>query len=114
MRTSFLTGLGDFWMAHFLPFQVSARVFCTFFLADRPTAKHLLVDGQEMPVSSLSGWLAGFGVAWIFQLEPFHSSASGFWLPPVCAKPTARHLVAEMQETPLSWLNVAPAGAGAG
>jgi hypothetical protein len=53
----------------------------------------------------------------IFQLEPFHSPASGTCLPPDplppdCVSPTARHLVGEMQETAVSSLKVAPAGAG--
>ena len=53
-----------------------------------------------------------FGVAWMVQVVPFQTSASVRNAPPVENWPTASHAVADVQETPLSWLLVAPDGIG--
>jgi hypothetical protein len=103
--------LGVAWLVQLLPFQASASVALVVPVADEPTASHTVAEKQETPRSPLEVWLVALGVAWMVQVLPFQTSAR-VWnvLPPVENWPTASHAVADVQETPASWLLVAPAG----
>ena len=71
-------GLGVVWIAHFAPFQRSARVLLgkEFVVEYPPTAVHALPALHETEVSPASVVPAGSGVVWMAQLVPFHRSAS--------------------------------------
>src|SRR6185437_6658983 len=107
-------GLGVFWMTHFLPFHSSASVLLTSLESlELPTAKQLVAEAQDRPVSLLIGLPDGFGVARTFQFLPFHSSLSGDSVAPFSVSPTARQLFADVQTTVSSELICTPPGAGA-
>jgi len=56
---------------------------------------------------------AGFGVVWMLQLVPFHTSASVEGSPALLRyQPTATHALAEVHATPRRSLDVAPEGSG--
>ena len=90
-------------MVQELPFQLSARVCVAPPLVNCPTASH---DDAVLHETSLS-WLAvapaGFGVLWMDQVPPFHTSATVSMVPPLLKLPTASHDDAVLQEMPLSW-----------
>src|SRR6516165_2157256 len=93
-----------------VPFQASASVTLVVPVLEEPTASHAVAEMQETPESPLEAWPAGFWVAWMVQVLPFQTSASVWNVLPVENWPTASHAVAEVHETPSSWLLVAPAG----
>jgi hypothetical protein len=77
-----------------------------------PTAVQA-ADVHETPLSPLAVASVGFEVVWMDQLVPFQRSASVRWVPVLAVKlPTAVQAVADVHETPLSPLAVAPAGFG--
>lgn len=90
------TGLGVGWTFQLLPFQRSASVTSPPLLPDAPTAVQAVADVQLTPSSLAPVAPVGRGgVGWIFQLVPFHRSASG--RPPEL--PTAVHEVADVHDT---------------
>src|SRR6516165_7858794 len=88
-----------------VPFQRSAK--------PSPVAVHWVITKHETPLSSLTALPPGpFGVDWMVQALPFHTSASVAKLGPVLELPTASHTVVFGQVTPLSWLLVWPLALG--
>jgi hypothetical protein len=75
--------------------------------ANVPTAEHAVGAGQETAERSLTDELL-FGGSSKNQLLPFHRSARARACPPLTQWPTARQLVADGQDTPLSVVAVAP------
>ncbi len=109
-------GKGTLWGVQLEPFQDAAS--CTSppeMLPKRPTATQVLAEVQETPPrkSGPSPSPLAAGTLWGLQLEPFQDSASG---PPspglISYQPTARQVLAEVQETPPSPLDFAPLAAG--
>jgi hypothetical protein len=63
-----------------------------------------LADVHDTPASRLYLWPAWFGVGWIVQLVPSQLSAKVRSLPALLYDPTAVQALAEVQDTPDSWL----------
>src|SRR6185437_16046863 len=70
------------WIAHFGPFQCSARVSDLESVRSfSPTAVQEVADEQDTPASTLPSLpVTGFGVAWIVHFVPFQCSARVFLL----------------------------------
>jgi hypothetical protein len=99
-------------MAQLLPFHTSARVAKLGLVNELPTASQELADVHETPASWLLAAPLTLAVDWMDQLLPFHTSASVVVVEPVVDSPTASQALADVQETPLSELLVAPLGLG--
>jgi hypothetical protein len=77
-----------------------------------PTAVHAVADAHDTPDREVYELPVGLGVGWIAQPVPFHRSANAS-VPELLVKyPTAVHAVADVHDTPASWLLLAPAGLG--
>ena len=107
-----LAVLGVLWMAQPDPFQTSARVAESGPVNESPTASQAVAAGQETPPSALFAAPLTFGVDWMVQEPPFQASARVLVAPPLVNCPTASHDDADLHETSLSWLAVAPLGLG--
>lgn len=108
-------GLGVDWTFQLLPFQRSASVRPRPSLSNLPTAVQAVADVQLTPSSSAEVVPVGTEVGWIFQLVPFHRSASGSEPELVRCSPTAVHEVADVHDTPRSRrLSSVSAGLGVG
>ena len=94
-------GLGVAWMDQAVPFQASASVPCRPpLLKEYPVAAQAVADVHDTPLKMLPVAPAGWGVAWIDQLVPFHRSASSTAAPAlltVC--PTAVQAAADEHDT---------------
>ncbi len=97
-----------------VPFHTSANVRPVLLVfVEEPTAVHAVVDVQDTPVRELLVAPAGAGVGRMVQVVPFHDSTSCIGLlGTVKYRPTAVQAVADVQDTPLRELLVAPAGLG--
>jgi hypothetical protein len=108
------TRLGVDWMAHWVPFQCSARVSGVLrLLMELPTAVQADADVQATPLRKENCAPAGLGVALIDQRVPFQRSARGVdasWLLTAC--PTAVHAGGDEQDTLTSALSLARRGLG--
>jgi hypothetical protein len=80
-------GTGVNWIAHRVPFHFSASGSGTRVagLVPEPTAKQVVIVGQDTDTSSLSSTFATFGVGWMTQV----AAAPGSPAPSVAAHPTA-------------------------
>ncbi|HXC45943.1 MAG TPA: hypothetical protein VNU24_04995 [Solirubrobacteraceae bacterium] len=111
-------GRGTLWGVQVEPFQDSASSISPGEVVMKwPTATQALAEVQETP-SRYSGspphMPPGVGTVWGVQVEPFQDSANGpDSLPgPISYQPTAVHVLAEVQETPLSPLDFPALAAG--
>src|SRR5215471_7273660 len=78
-------GLAVAWMLQPVPSHRSASaVLLSSVSVWAPTAVQARAEVQETAKNSLSGWPAGLGTGWIFQLAPVQTSASG-WM---CSAPS--------------------------
>src|SRR5215470_17935429 len=76
---------GVAWMLQPVPFHRSASgVVVPWIPVWAPTAVHARAEVQETAKNPLSGWPAGLGTGWIFQLVPVKTSASGW----ICRAPS--------------------------
>src|SRR5215469_14103989 len=92
-----------------VPSQRSARVPA----AELPTAVHADAEVQDTPFRKPPP--AGFGMAWMLHLAPFHRSATARDTPAVVMlAPTAVQADADVQATPSKPLNAIPDGLGVG
>src|SRR5215469_7306481 len=67
------------WMLQAVPFHRSAsEVLLPWASVWAPTAVQARAEVQETAKNPLSGWPAGLGTGWIFQLAPVQISASGW------------------------------------
>ena len=107
-----LAVLGVLWMAQLDPFQTSASVAELGPVNESPTASQSVAEVQETPPSSLFAAPLTLGVVWMVQELPFQPSARVCVVPPLVDCPTASHDDADLHETSLSWLAVAPPGWG--
>lgn len=103
-------GLGVCTIDHLFPFQRSASVPIAL-LSWEPTAVHRFAEAHHTATSSLETE-PGEGVFRSDHLFPFHRSPSVRFPLPLLYWPTAVQAVGAVQETPWSWLNVAPDGLG--
>jgi hypothetical protein len=72
-------GLAVGWMRQLAPFHRSASgVVVPWVSVWAPTAVQARAEVQETAKNPLSGWPAGLGTGWIFQLVPVQISASGW------------------------------------
>jgi hypothetical protein len=93
-----------------VPFQAAANAPARPW----PTAVQAVADEHDTP-SSWPAPVLGFGVVWIDQVVPFQRSANVPWPPPGSEwSPTAVQAVADVHDTPLSWLADAVAGLALG
>jgi hypothetical protein len=68
---------------------------------------------HDTPLKPLSTAPVGLGVVWIDHPAPFHRSPNVVALWALLTEyPAAAQVVAEVHDTPLSWLDAAPAGLG--
>ncbi len=105
---------GVVWTDQLVPFQRSAKVAVP---VTPPTAMHMVGDGHDTESKPLDP--VSVGVVWIAQAVPFQRSANVTCLPAGAAfgkkaLPTNVQIVAEMHDTPVSWLNAAPLMVGVG
>jgi hypothetical protein len=106
-------GFGTLWIVQLLPFHVSAKLSWCLALTYDPTAVQAVVDGHETPFSWLALAPAGLGVSWTDQLAPSQRSARLTCVPALLVDaPTAVQAVADVHETPFSWLDAPPSGLG--
>ena len=107
-------GWGMGWTAQLVPFQCSANAPLELRVTKNPTAVHELAELHDTAFSSLDSAPLGTRVCWIAQLVPFQRSANIVAVPlEVKDSPTAIHELAEVHDTPSSWLLCAPLGRGA-
>src|SRR5262249_3454230 len=66
--------------------------------SDQPEASQCVADTHETPRSEAPPAPGASGVAWLAELDPFHSSANGIVLG--LPSPTAWHDVVETHEMP--------------
>ena len=94
---------GVAWMDQVFPFHASARGRPLLALLLPPTAMHMVAEAHDTRASELDIAPAGFGVAWMDQVFPFHASARGRLMPllPLAECPAAVQAVAEVHETPV-------------
>lgn len=110
---SVLLGVGM--IAHCSPFQRSARVpSIPLVELETPAAMQALPETQDTEIRPSSGGFVAFGVGSIVHLVPFQCSASVLSPtgPPGLHVPTAVHVLAEVQEIPLSPAETEPGGFG--
>jgi len=89
--------LGEGWIVHLVPFQRSARVRNVPELSLKaPTASQNVEEAQATLMRKSNCSPAGFGLGSIFQVAPFHRSASV----PAFDWPTAVQAEADRHETP--------------
>ena len=82
-------------------------------LKEYPTAVQAVAEVHDTALRTLAVAPAGLGVAWMDQAVPFQCSASVPWRPPLLKEyPVAVHALAEVHDTPLRALALAPAGLG--
>jgi hypothetical protein len=89
-----------------VPFQCSTNVLKAEFVKSWPTARQVVVLGQDTPRSRLSDAPLGLGLLVVVQLVPFQRSTNVLIVLVVESLPTARQLVVVGQDTPLRLLSV--------
>jgi hypothetical protein len=92
-------GLGTVWIDQEVPSHRSMNIVSTPDAKLRPTAKHAVADGHEIPSTSTEVAPLGVGMVWIVQAEPSHRSAHRRPAPATVYEPTAVHADAELQDT---------------
>jgi hypothetical protein len=111
-------GFGVGWMLHLVPFHRSASVGPTgspFLSTAAPTAVQADDPLQSTPDSSAPRVPAGFGVAWMRHLVPFHRSAMVTQVPEAFTTPaTAVQAEAEVHATEFKNVPCAPRRCGIG
>jgi hypothetical protein len=107
-------GFGDEEVFHLLPFHLSTRAIREPEpLTELPTAKQSWAELHDTACMSLSVSPPGFGLDWIFQVEPFHTSTRVSSAKELFSNhPTAVHSWAELHDTPARRLSSAPLGFG--
>ena len=109
-------GFGVGWMRHALPFQRSASVVASPELStEAPVVVHADGDVQDTEPMKTPCAPAGAGMGRVFQVLPFHRSASGFgWGVLGPEPPLAIQNEAVGHDTPPKLLPRAPPGLGVG
>ena len=96
-------GLGEAWTVQAVPFHASTRVadIKVMLSVVDPTAVQADAAVHATPDNESFEVPVGLGVAWMFQVVPFHDSASvvELWVELSDAEPTAVHAVAEAHDT---------------
>jgi hypothetical protein len=106
--------LGVVSRAHAVPFHASASEKRSELPSKLPVAVQTSAELHDTLPRVLAMAPAGLGVDCSFQVVPFHLSANvtsalEVWLKDA---PTAIHAVAEVHDTPASFVTIAPAGLG--
>jgi hypothetical protein len=109
-----VAALGVVWRAHAVPFHASASEKRSELPSKLPTAVQATAELHDTLLRVLAMAPAGLGVDCSFQTVPFHLSANVTSEEEALLKddPTAIHAVAELHETPASFVTIAPAGSG--
>jgi hypothetical protein len=96
------------WIAHLVPFHVSASITLLEPEMESPTAVQTVADVHDTPFSSLLVTPTGLGVGWIAHLVPVQDAANV----PSGPVPTAVHVVVDGHDTAFRVLPVVTAGLG--
>jgi hypothetical protein len=109
-----VAALGVVWRAHAVPFHASASEKRSVLPSKLPTAVQATAELHDTLARLLATAPAGLGVDCSFQVVPFHLSAKVTSESEALLKeePTAIHAVAELHDTPASFVTIAPAGSG--
>src|SRR5579864_5370359 len=94
------------------PSHFSASVMKAIGLSHEPVASHIVDSGQSIPFRLEKMAPDGFGLGWMVQELPSHTSMRVFSRPPAAELPTAVHAVEERHHTLLRAARV-PVGLGA-
>jgi hypothetical protein len=108
--------LGVAWIAHFVPFQYSARVDDSSGLAagdETPTAVQARDPGHDTPLNPVLPAPLGFGVDWRSQPRPSQCSArDSTWSAAFTQLPTMLHRLDAGHDMPSLVLSSLPPGLG--